>query len=56
MIDLNTVNGIVRAVVPASIAYAVGRGWVPANTSAPDLTAAVVTIIAALWSIHSNRK
>lgn len=53
--DLNTLNGIIRAIVPAGLAYAVGKGWIT-QSQVGDLTTAVVTIIAALWSIQSNRK
>lgn len=51
--DLNTVNGVIRAIVPALLAYAVGKGWVSAG-SVGDITAAVVAAAAAFWSIRSN--
>lgn len=54
--DINTINGVLRAVIPAGVAYLVGRGIIPASTSAPDITAAFITIIAALWSIKTNYK
>ena len=51
----NTINGVLRAVVPAVLAYAVARGWVTQG-SVGDITAAVVTIAAAIWSVFTNRK
>jgi len=50
---LNQVNGVIRAVLPAVLAYAVGRGWI-SNEQVGDVTAAVVTITAAVWSIITN--
>lgn len=52
--DLNTINGVVRAIVPAIAAYAVGKGWIGAG-AVGDITAAAVAIVAALWSIKSNK-
>lgn len=52
--DWNMLNGIIRAVVPALLAYAVGKGWIPAGSVA-DVTAAVVAAAAAVWSVMSNR-
>lgn len=52
--DLNSINGVVRALVPAILAYAVGKGWI-AETSVADLTAGVVAVVAAVWSVISNR-
>lgn len=52
--DMNTINGVIRAVVPALLAYAVGRGWISAG-SVGDITAAVVALASAAWSITSNR-
>ncbi len=53
--DINTINGVVRAVLPAILAYAVGKGWLTQSQVA-DVTAAIVTLIAAGWSIQSNKK
>lgn len=53
--DMNSINGILRAVVPAVLAYAVGKGWIGASAVA-DITSAVVAVAAALWSIFSNKK
>lgn len=53
--DMNTFNGILRAIVPALIAYAVGKGWVAAS-SAADISAAIITLAAAGWSVATNIK
>lgn len=42
--------GILRALLPALMAYAVGRGWV-SESSAGEVTAAIVTLAAAGWSL-----
>ncbi len=47
------VTGILRALVPAFIAYAVGRGWVSAS-SAGEVGAAIITLGAAGWSVYTN--
>lgn len=52
--DANSINGVIRAVVPAVLAYAVGKGWIGAG-SVVDITAAVVAITAAIWSVISNK-
>ena len=46
-------TGILRAVIPALVAYVVGKGWVPAAT-ASDIGAGIVTILAAIWSWKTN--
>ncbi len=51
----NQVNGILRALVPAVLAYAVGRGWL-SQGSAGEVGAAIITIASAGWSIHTNRE
>lgn len=53
--DLNTINGVLRAVVPALLAFAVGKGWI-AESAVTDITTAAVAIAAAVWSIVSNKK
>jgi hypothetical protein len=52
--DGNSFNGVIRAVVPAGLAYAVGKGWI-AQSSVADITAAVVACAAAIWSVMSNK-
>ncbi len=51
--DWNVVNGVLRAIVPALLAYAVGKGWL-AQAQVGDITTAVVTLVAAAWSIYTN--
>lgn len=51
--NANTFNGILRAVVPAALAFAVGKGWIP-QSSVTDLSTALVTVGAAAWSIITN--
>jgi hypothetical protein len=52
--DINSINGVLRAIVPAVLAYAVGKGWVGAGAVA-DITAAVLAVAAAVWSLKSNK-
>lgn len=52
--DLNSINGVLRALVPAALAFFVGKGWIAAGTVG-DITAAVIAIAAAVWSIKSNK-
>ena len=57
--DTNVIGGILRAIVPAAVAFAVAKGWVtPANTSAlvDAIVVGVPAIAAAIWSIISNAK
>lgn len=49
----NQLMGILRAVVPALLSYAVAKSWITESTVA-DVTAAVVTLGAAGWSVASN--
>lgn len=52
--DLNMINGVLRAILPALVAYVVGKGWIPAG-SAGDISAAVMALAAAMWSVHTNK-
>lgn len=52
--DVNTINGILRAVVPAIIAYLVGKGTIPAADYGP-LIAAGTAMVAAVWSVWSKK-
>jgi hypothetical protein len=54
--DMNDiVSGVLQAVLPSLLGYAVGKGLLPAS-SVPEVTAAVVTIVCAGWSVHTNRR
>jgi hypothetical protein len=48
-------TGLIRTLVPAIVAYAVARGWVPAGAAA-DIGAAIIALAAAGWSWWSNSK
>ncbi len=53
--DINTINGVLRAIVPAALAYAVGKGWI-SQSQVADITTAVLTLAAAAWSVKTNYK
>src|SRR5262245_13102091 len=46
-------GGIARALVPAIVAWMVGRGWIPAG-AAGDVGAAILAVVAAGWSVQKN--
>ncbi len=46
-------TGILRAIVPAVVAFVAGKGWVPADT-ATNIGAGVIAILAAIWSWQTN--
>lgn len=52
--DLNSINGVLRAIVPAICAFAVGKGWIAAG-AVGDITTAVIAIAAAVWSVKTNK-
>jgi ABC-type polysaccharide/polyol phosphate export permease len=47
------VTGIIRAVVPALLAYVVGKGWI-SESSVADITTAAIAVAAAIWSVFNN--
>lgn len=49
----NTINGILRAIVPAVMAYAAGKGWITQGAAA-EIGAAIITIAAGIWSVTSK--
>lgn len=51
--DINVINGVLRALVPAALAYAVGKGWL-SQSQVADITAALLTLVAAAWSVKTN--
>jgi hypothetical protein len=53
MMGTDQFTGILRAIVPAVVAYVAGKGWIPADT-ATDIGAGVVAIFAAIWSWKTN--
>lgn len=52
---MDEIKGTLRALVPAVVAYAVGRGWIPAS-SAADATAVILALGAVGWSVYDKRK
>jgi hypothetical protein len=50
------IAGVVRAVAPAAIAYAAGRGIDISWLTNPDVMAALAAIGCALWSVQAKRK
>ncbi len=50
----NQIGGLARAILPAILAYAVGRGWIPESAVA-DISAVVLAIGAAVWSWSTNK-
>lgn len=46
-------TGILRAIVPALVAYIAGKGWMPAD-AATNAGAGLITILAAIWSWKTN--
>ena len=51
--NMNVINGVLRAVLPAAIAYVVGKGWL-SSSSAADVTAAIIALLSAGWSVQTN--
>ena len=49
------IAGTLRALVPALVAYLVGKGWIPAG-SAADIGALILAAGAAGWSVFKNRR
>ncbi|CAB4169898.1 hypothetical protein UFOVP1087_40 [uncultured Caudovirales phage] len=52
--DINIINGVIRAVAPALVAYLAGKGIIPAADYSGVIAAAVALIMAG-WSIKSNK-
>lgn len=52
--DINIINGVIRAAAPALVAYLAGRGIIPAGDYAAVI-ASVTALIAAVWSVKSNK-
>ncbi len=51
--DLNQINGIIRAIVPAILAFFVGKGVI-SEQLVGDILAAALALAAAGWSIYTN--
>ena len=52
--DINIVNGVIRAVAPALVAYLAGKGILPAADYS-GVVAAICALVAAGWSIKTNK-
>lgn len=52
--DINIINGVIRAVAPAIVAFMIGKGIIPAGDYG-DIFAALTALIAAVWSVKSNK-
>ena len=52
--NTDQITGIVRAVLPAILAYCVAKGWIT-SSSVGDISAAVVAVLAAAGSVQSNK-
>ena len=48
------ITGIIRAVAPAALAYAVGKGWIT-QSQVGDIVAGLVAIGSAAWSFSNNK-
>ena len=56
--DSNIIGGILRAIVPAAVAFIVGKGWLSAADAGNlvgALVAAATAVAAAMWSVKTNR-
>ncbi len=53
--DMNTIFGLLRTLIPAIAAYLAGAGVFPSQQTGVDVIAAAVALAAALWSWWSNR-
>jgi hypothetical protein len=47
------IGGVIRAIVPASIAYLVGKGSLPVGDYSAVVTG-LVALVTAIWSVRSN--
>ena len=54
MFNMDQIWGIVRTVLTAVVAYAAGKGIIPANVVPAELVTAAMTIIVAIWSAVSK--
>lgn len=52
--NADQLGGVVRAVVPPFLAYAIAKGWLVSADVAPIVTA-VVAAATAVWSYFTNK-
>jgi hypothetical protein len=48
------IGGVLRAVVPAALAYLIGKGAIPAGDYSAVVTS-VVALVTAAWSVRTNK-
>lgn len=53
IINQDQIMGIFRVAVPTALAWAVGKGYIPAGSSA-DIGTGVLAIAAAVWSYYAH--
>lgn len=54
--NTNTINGILRALVPAAVAFfSLKFGKDLSGLASPEFLTSVSTVIAAIWSVASNK-
>ena len=54
--NYDQVTGVLRAVIPAAIAFAISKGWIADISASTELiTSAAVAIAAAVWSVLNNK-
>ena len=50
----NILGGIVRAIVPPTLSFLIGKGILPAGDYSAVITA-VLALGTAVWSVHTNK-
>jgi hypothetical protein len=53
--NYDQLTGIARAVGPALIGWAAGKGWIPPGDATGDIAAAAIALGAAVWSYFNNK-
>jgi hypothetical protein len=53
--NTSTVSGVLRALIAAASGYAAGKGFDITGLGTPEVTAALGTVIVAIWSVFSKR-
>lgn len=53
MPNAEQIKGILRAIIPAILAYAAAAGWI-SEGNIPTYTAVAVTILTAIWSMMTH--
>ncbi len=56
--NYDQITGVIRAVLPPIVAWAVAKGWLPSATDATitgPIVVAAIAIAAAVWSVLNNK-